>query len=109
MINVTVFRNQQADYIGFKFAGHAGYADPGYDIVCAGVSAIVINTINSIEEFTDVKFSVGLDEKSGLIDFKLEEPVTEQTQLLIKSLILGIEGIKKDYNGDYITLKFKEV
>ena len=28
-----------------------GYADVGQDIVCAGVSALVINTINSIEQF----------------------------------------------------------
>lgn len=37
MIEVTI--NQGAGYIGIR--GHAGYADKGQDIVCAGVSALL--------------------------------------------------------------------
>ena len=37
--------------------GHAGYAEPGQDIVCAAVSALVINTINAIEAFTEDDFA----------------------------------------------------
>lgn len=37
MIEVTI--NQSAGYIGIR--GHAGYADKGQDIVCAGMSALL--------------------------------------------------------------------
>ena len=40
-----------ADSITIK--GHAGYAEEGYDIICAAVSALTVNTINSIEQFTE--------------------------------------------------------
>ncbi|MDB8682165.1 ribosomal-processing cysteine protease Prp, partial [[Ruminococcus] gnavus] len=33
--------------------GHAGYADPGKDIVCAGVTALTQTLIQSIDDLTD--------------------------------------------------------
>ncbi len=48
MTKITIFRNHDGEYLGFDCLGHAGYADEGEDIVCAGISALVINTINSI-------------------------------------------------------------
>ena len=49
MITITFFQNCEGKQLGFSSLGHAGYADAGLDIVCAGVSALVINTINSID------------------------------------------------------------
>ena len=53
MTKITIFRNHDGEYLGFDCLGHAGYADEGEDIVCAGISALVINTINSIGLFTE--------------------------------------------------------
>ena len=39
MIEITVYRNQNNLYTGFDCIGHAGYANAGEDVVCAGVSA----------------------------------------------------------------------
>ena len=52
MIHVTIFQNKYKECVGFQTEGHAEYADPGQDIVCAAASILVINTINAIEEFT---------------------------------------------------------
>ena len=35
--------------------GHAGYAEPGKDIVCAGVTALTQTLIKSIEDLTEDK------------------------------------------------------
>ena len=51
MIDVTLFQNDSGDYVGFRMTGHAEYAEYGSDIVCAAVSVLVINTINSVEIF----------------------------------------------------------
>ena len=40
---------------GFIITGHAGYAEPGKDIVCAAVSALTQAFIASIEELTQDK------------------------------------------------------
>lgn len=34
---------------GFEIKGHAGYAEHGHDIVCAGVSASAYTTFHSLE------------------------------------------------------------
>ena len=48
MIHVTIYENQKHEYTAFNCIGHAQYGEPGEDIVCAAVSVLVINTINSI-------------------------------------------------------------
>ena len=63
MIDVTLFQNDSGDYVGFRMTGHAEYAEYGSDIVCAAVSVLVINTINSVEKFTDDEFNSAVHEK----------------------------------------------
>ncbi len=35
MIHVTIYQNKYKECVGFQTEGHAEYADPGQDIVCA--------------------------------------------------------------------------
>ncbi len=44
------FRKKSDEYLSFEVDGHAEYADPGEDIVCAGVSAIAFMGINALLE-----------------------------------------------------------
>ena len=108
MISVTIFENHK-QVTGFRCIGHAGYAEAGSDIICAGVSTLVINTINSIEILTDSLFSVDTEEESGLIDFKFQGKADQDAELLIQSMVLGLQGIQNDYGDEYITLNIKEV
>ena len=89
--------------------GHADYAEYGEDIVCAGVSALVINTVNSIENFTEDKFEIAMEEESGAISLRLEGSVSAESQLLIKSLVLGLQGIQNSYGDEYISIIFKQI
>ena len=47
MITITV-KKRNGNYLEFVSKGHAGYAEEGQDIVCAAVSVLVINTVNSL-------------------------------------------------------------
>jgi len=40
-------------YRGFSVSGHAGYENAGKDIICASVSALVINTVNAVDALTE--------------------------------------------------------
>ena len=62
MIQVSV-KKQKDNIVGFHMEGHSGYAEQGADIVCSAISALAINCVNSIEEFTEDLFSVGSDEE----------------------------------------------
>lgn len=107
MIYVTIFTDSKT-YCGFHMLGHAGYAEYGQDIICAGVSALAINTINSIETFTDDEIEVLAEEETGLLQLSFVNGISQESQLLMKSFVLGIEGISKE-NSSYIKIVFQEV
>ncbi len=109
MINVTIYKNQADEYTAFRCKGHAGFADSGEDIVCSAVSVLVINTINSVECLVSDEFHLVTDSESGLIDFSLKDGYSQESVLLIRSLVLGLQGIQKNYGTEYIMLLFKEV
>ena len=107
MINITV-KKRKGSYLDFLSKGHAGYAEEGQDIVCAAVSALIINTVNSMETFTKEKFQA--KDKDGYVSIIFEQsPNTPEGKLLMDSLILGLTEIEHNYNNRYLTLKVKEV
>lgn len=110
MIRINIYQKTDDLYTGFDCMGHAEFADKGKDIVCAGVSALVINTINSVLTFTEDTFETKAEEKSGKLSFYHKgSAISKESELLMKSLVLGLQGIQKNYGTAYITLNFKEV
>ncbi|MEA4815253.1 MAG: ribosomal-processing cysteine protease Prp [Lachnospiraceae bacterium] len=106
MINVYVFRNDKNEICGFKLSGHAGFADKGEDIVCSAVSALVLNTVNSIEKFTSEVFSCEASEDGGgFLSFCFDKKagISEDAKLLVQSMFLGLNDIKKEY-GKFIDI-----
>ena len=106
MITIKV-RKKNGSYEEFISKGHAGYAEAGQDIVCAAVSALIINTVNSLEKFTDDNFDV--HEKDGFISIHFRNNLSERAMLLMDSLLLGLTEIAGSYNNRYLTVKVKEV
>ncbi len=106
---VTIKRDKEGYIKGFTSDGHCGYADSGYDIVCAGISTLVINTINSIAEFTDVEFEPVFNEERAIINCDIDEYSNHDVQLLFKSLLLGLTAIYESYGNEYIKIIFEEV
>lgn len=110
MIRVTIYQNADKQYVGMRVSGHAEYDQSGRDIVCAAVSTLVLNTINSIEKFTYDQIEVRKKEDLGEIAFRFHNRVGVKSILLIDSLILGLENIRKDNNEkEYIRLRIREV
>ena len=106
MITFTVWKSGH-QYKGFECAGHAGYAEEGSDIICAAVSVLVVNAVNSIETFTDDKFAAREDH--GIVELILEGSVSDKTTLLLDSMILGLRDIQTQYGNEFIRLKIEEV
>lgn len=88
MIDIT-------DYNGrIKIMGHAGFAKPGEDIVCAGVSALAQTLIASIEQLTQDKIKYVVS--PGTVDIKYGN-LSEQAQVLVDSFFVGIQMIADEY------------
>ena len=74
--------------------GHANYAEPGKDIVCASVSTLIQTLIFSIEELTADTIQYGISPGSVDINFKT---FSDETKTLIKSFFVGVQAIAKAY------------
>lgn len=105
MINIKAFL-KNGDCIGLESEDHADYDEWGKDIVCAGVSALMINLANSLEVFTDDSFALETDE--AYLYIMLDEAPSKSAKLLLSSCLLGLENIQKDYK-DYINIIKQEV
>jgi hypothetical protein len=101
MTTITLYLNKHHEYEGFDVYGHAEYARYGEDILCSAISMLVINTINSIERFTDDKTSCVSNEDDGSIIYRFTGDTSHDAQLLVKSMILGLESLKD--NDEYRT------
>ena len=106
---VTIFRNRENAYLGFACTGHAGYDVYGRDIVCAGISALVLTTIESLDRLTGDACRYDMDAESGDIEFRFAEPAGHDAALLMQSMILGMEGIQASYGKEFLDLAYEEV
>ena len=109
MIRVSFKYDDSGCPTAFRMIGHAGYAAKGKDIICASVSVLAINTVNSIEQLAGDEFIIDTDEKRGYMDFSFKEQPSDEARLLMRSLELGIKGIIEDNGKRFITLVEWEV
>ncbi len=92
MIKISVYKN--CDKItNITIEGHANYAPKGEDIVCAGISAISIGSINAIEELTKIKPEVGQDEGYLTINYRDDE----LTQIIAKTTLSQLKTVANEY------------
>ena len=118
MVNVIITK-QNGVYKSFICSGHAEYASAGGvarllrpqgDVVCAGVSAIVINTVNCLQDLLNEDIGCDYDsEEGGLLTCVFRNDPSYEASLLIDSMIHGLEWIQKEYGERYLRIETKEV
>lgn len=108
MIEVSVGHHPQGDVHTIQVSGHALFAPKGEDIVCAAVSAVVIGTINAIDQLLRVEPNVIMDEQTGTINCDVthlrSHKQYEHVQLLLAGMLVSLQAIEMEY-GDYLTIK----
>ena len=88
MIVITKYDNR------ITVKGHANYAPPGQDIVCASVSTLVQVLIKCIEDITEDKIEYSI--QPGMVDIKFGN-LSEKAQLLVSSFFIGAQMIADQY------------
>lgn len=74
--------------------GHAGYAPPGQDIVCAAISTLSQVFVASVEELTAAKIKTA--QMGGYMEIVIKES-TERAQVLLDSFLLGCQMVADQY------------
>ena len=104
-IRCIIWADDQGKIRKFELSGHAGYAEAGQDIVCAGVSALSIAACNGLETFLTVIPKV--EQSEGHLTCELvgiPEQELEKAQWILQTMALGIEQIQSTYGQDYIMI-----
>ena len=79
---------------GITVSGHAGYAEAGKDIVCAGVTALMQTLIGSIKGLTGDKIQYEIS--PGRADIYYRD-LSEAGRLLVDSFFIGICQIANEF------------
>ena len=101
------FERSKGKLVFFESRGHASYGEEGQDIVCAAVSVLSINCVNSLEKLTEDAFTV--DSADGYLSIRLEEEPSEGASLLMESLALGLHSIEDAYGREQVRVLIQEV
>ena len=75
---------------GVTIEGHAGYAEAGQDIVCAGISAIVQTLIQSVEDLTTDVIEYTM--QPGFVEIRFLT-LSGESRVLLDSAMIGLEMI----------------
>lgn len=86
---------------GIKIHGHAGYAETGKDIVCAGVTALTQTLIRSMQGLTRDK--VEYEVSPGRADIQYGD-LSEEGKLLVDSFFIGICLIADEF-PEYVRIE----
>jgi uncharacterized protein YsxB (DUF464 family) len=111
MIRVTITRNPKGEFSRIVIDGHAGYADYGQDIVCAGVSALAQTCALGLKKVVGINPRVRCE--SGF--FSLELPTSlsgssfEKSVCIVETLCIGLEDMAKSYPSHIRVQTIKEV
>lgn len=101
----AVFYKKDRELSGFRVSGHAGYADYGYDIVCASVSSAVQLTANLITE--NFGISAEASAENDTVTLMVAE-TCEEASKIIDGLRMHLELLSEEFENTIIT-KISEV
>lgn len=92
----------KADKGTITITGHAGYAPPGNDIVCAAISALAQTFAASVEELTDDKIEYEIEPGNTVIKLWT---LSEKAKTLLESFFLGAKMIAESYPANVKVIK----
>ena len=98
---VTFVKRSDGALLGYSAGGHSGYAESGADIVCAAVSALTQSTLNGLKNVLKAPVMFDQDDEGAFIEAMLTPEATEaqiqQAQLLLVTLLEGLQAIQREY------------
>lgn len=95
--NITV---DAKGYQKIELSGHAASGEYGFDVMCASVSVLAFNFVNSVAELTSIEPILQIVDEGGFL--VVERPdFTSKNQyqvweILFSSLVIGLENLSEN-------------
>ncbi len=114
MITVKIVRDRTRKITGVFMSGHAGYAEEGSDIICAGASTLIYTLANSLERICGVdaqKISrINEDTGDGDVSAEIiipygtftEKTADERAAVVAETVYTGFISLASSVNADGI-------
>lgn len=107
MIHVTLYRKDDL-IMAFELSGHAESGPYGYDLVCAGVSAVTFGAVNAILALSGLDLDIKQADEGGYLYVKFkddfDEEAMDRAQLLLEGFVISLQTIEREY-GQFISIK----
>jgi uncharacterized protein YsxB (DUF464 family) len=110
MIIIDIQRDKAGNISGFSCNGHAGYAEKGADIICAGISALTMSTVLALQQLTNLKLKIKKNSTQGLLEcYWSNIPAeTEKTNIIMQVMTIGLQDMAAQY-PEYLRISEVEV
>ncbi|MFC4558945.1 ribosomal-processing cysteine protease Prp [Virgibacillus kekensis] len=107
MIKVTVYRKGNL-ISNFELSGHAESGPYGYDLVCAGVSAVSFGAVNAVMELCESELEVEQGSQGGYLRVFIPDDIDQITmdkiQLLFEGMLVSLKTIEQEYS-EFISIQ----
>ncbi|SFA69007.1 hypothetical protein SAMN04488072_10125 [Lentibacillus halodurans] len=107
MIHVNVYR-QNNQIKQFELSGHAESGPYGYDLVCAGVSAVSFGSVNAVLTLSDVDLEIEQGDEGGFLRVTVPDNIPDETmdrvQLLLDGMLVSLQTIEQEYS-EFMNIK----
>ena len=94
------FTKDASGWSEMLITGHAGSGEYGFDVICASVSMLAFNFVNSVEEMTGHEPALELVDDGGYLKVSKPSGFTEQQeqvwQTLFQSIVIGFENLAEN-------------
>lgn len=115
MIKAEIYKDKYENIIKFSIMGHAGFADKGFDIVCAAVSILAqtaLISLNSVCRIDEEDIDYFIDDTNGILKVslpnKLDREKREKANIVLRTMETGLIAVIENY-PENITLEYREV
>lgn len=98
MINIKISQ-RDSKIVGFEISGHSNTAPRGFDIICAGVSAISQTALLGLGKYLerDIDFEQAPPNRGGFLSLELKDKPDDLTEAIFQTMLLGLQEIEKLY------------
>ena len=99
MIKVE-FKYVDQKFTYLKVKGHAASAEYGHDLICAGVSSIVIGALNNIDA---KNYDINIQE--GLVIVQIKNEITTHDEIVFETMYIQLKTIEESYPSNIKIIK----
>ena len=109
MTTVTLWVDRRGRVEAYAAIGHAGFAQEGEDIICAGVSALTQAAVNALERTAGKPPHVVI--RPGLLYVRVPKGIARlkrhDSQVIVDMMAQGVQDIARAYPA-YVRVLWKE-